>query len=333
MTEREAGVYAGKPPAKFRKRLAVTIILGVGVFLGLALYADVGDVARTFADFNWSYVPLILLLTLLNYFLRFCKWDFFLRRIGVRLRARDSLAIFLSGLTMAVTPARLGEVFKSYLLKRTNGTEMSRSVPIVFAERVTDLLGMLTLAAISFSAVQYGEGFLIAVVVLLLALIVVLKSRRVSGILLAATRAVSLLNGLTASLKMAFKSAQTLMGLRNLAIATGISIVSAGVQCLAMYVVLKGFGADASLMLSIFVFSFSSLAGSVSMIPGGLVAAEGTMTGLLLLADVSKAVAVGATMVIRRGTLWLGIAIGVATIFLIRDRLLRKAFESRDLEG
>lgn len=310
-------------PGRFATRLVVTAMAGVGVFVVLAIYADVKEVARNFADFRWEYLPLIVLLILSSYILRFCKWHYFLGRIGVRLRVKDSLMIFLSGLTMAVTPARLGEVSKSYLLKRANGTEISRSVPVVFAERITDLLGMLTLAAISFSAFEYGRVFLIAVLAFLLALVVVLRSRRASGILLWVAGSVPLLRRLSGSIEVALGSARTLMGFRNLVVATGISIVAAGVQCLAMYFVLRAFGTDASVLLSTFVFSFSSLAGSVSMIPGGLVAAEGSLTGLLVLADISKVDAAGATMVIRICTLWLGIAIGLVATLRIRNAVFQ----------
>jgi uncharacterized protein (TIRG00374 family) len=333
MSEREAGADAGKRRRRFRKRLTVGVILGVAVFVGLALYADFGDLASAFANVKWGYFPLIMFLALLNFFVRFVKWDFFLRSIGVRIPFRDSLAIFLSGLTMAFTPARLGEVFKSYLLKKANGTRISKSAPIVFAERVTDLLGMLMLAAISFSAVAYGREFLIGVLCFLILLIVVLKSRRVSRALLRFTGSVRFLSGLTTNLEVAFRSAHILMGMRNLVITTCISVVSAGVQCLAMYFTLEAFDADVSLMFSIFVYSFAMLAGSVSMIPGGLVAAEWSITGLLLLADVPRATAAGATMMVRLVTLWLGVVIGVAAIYLVRDRLLKKSIERALLDS
>jgi uncharacterized protein (TIRG00374 family) len=322
MLEQKSENYGATLPTRFRKRLFFSLILGLLVFIAISVYADIREVTQAFAEFRWEYIPLIVALTILNYLLRFCKWDYYLRNISIKLRVRDSLAIFLSGLAMSVTPAKAGEVFKSYLLKKTRGTEVSRSIPVVFAERITDVLGLLILAVISFSAFQYGKEILGLVLAFLLALVIVIKSRRICTKLIEITEAVPLLNKLSDSLRIAYESAHTLFGFKNLIVAVVISVISWGFECVAMYFVLQGFGVDVSVLLSTFVFSFSSLAGAVSMIPGGLGVAEGSFAGLLILAGVSKGVAASATITIRFCTLWFGVIVGVITLFLIRGKLI-----------
>jgi uncharacterized protein (TIRG00374 family) len=103
-------------------------------------------------------------------------------------------------------------------------------------------------------------------------------------------------------------------------VAIAISVISWEFECLAMYFVLDGFGVDSSVLLSTFVFSFSSLVGAVSMIPGGLLVAEGSFAGLLILSGIPKGIAATATMVIRFCTLWFGVIVGLVTLFLIRDK-------------
>lgn len=308
--------------SRFKKRLLIPIIVGLGIFVALSIYADIGEVSQAFTEFKWGYIPLILFLTLLNYLLRFCKWHYYLARIGVRIKGIDSLTIFLSGLSMSVTPAKLGEVFKSYLLKRLNGTEISRSVPVVFAERITDVLGLLILATISFSVLQYGKEVLIVVLAILLGLIITIQSRRLCDKLLDISRFIPVINRLSHSLRTGYESAYMLFRLRILGVAVIISVVSWGFECLAMYFILGGFGVNASVLFSTFVFSFSSLAGAISMIPGGLVVAEGSFAGLLILAGISKAIAASATLIIRFCTLWFGVIVGLITTFLIRDKII-----------
>lgn len=321
MPEQKFESYAEKPLGKFRHRLLLPIIVGLGVFVALSIYADIGQVIQSFAKFRWGYIPLILALTLLNYLLRFYKWDYYLRNIGIRLKVKDSLAIFLSGLVMSVTPAKLGEVFKSYLLKRLNGTEISRSIPVVFAERITDVLGLLILAAASFSVFQYGKEVLIVVLIFLLVLIVVIQSKRICNKLLEISKSIPLINKLSDSLRMSYESAYTLFRFRTLIVAMLISVISWGFECLAMYFVLQGFGVNVSVLLSTFVFSFSSLAGAVSMIPGGLIVAEGSSASLLMLWGVSKEIAASATLIIRFCTLWFGVIVGSITMFLVKGKL------------
>ncbi|MCK7516981.1 MAG: flippase-like domain-containing protein [Ignavibacteriales bacterium] len=40
----------------------------------------------------------------------------------------------------------MGELLKSYLVKQVNGTSISKTAPIVFAERATDFLSLTILA-------------------------------------------------------------------------------------------------------------------------------------------------------------------------------------------
>src|SRR5438128_2166450 len=121
--------------------------------------------------FEWWLLPIILLFTLFNYVLRFFKWDVYLRLIGATgVAKKDSLMIFLSGMAMAMTPGKVGEVLKSYLLKQVRGTPIATSAPIVMAERLTDGVAMLILASVGLF--QFGGNYR-AVMILVAVFVVV----------------------------------------------------------------------------------------------------------------------------------------------------------------
>src|SRR5438128_4201664 len=108
--------------------------------------------------FEWWLLPIIRLFTLFNYVLRFFKWDVYLRLIGATgVAKKDSLMIFLSGMAMAMTPGKVGEVLKSYLLKQVRGTPIAASAPVVLAERLTDGVAMLILASVGLF--QFGANY------------------------------------------------------------------------------------------------------------------------------------------------------------------------------
>ncbi|MBN1153257.1 MAG: flippase-like domain-containing protein [Dehalococcoidia bacterium] len=294
--------------------LAIAIVAGVAVFVVLAFLADAGQVGRALASFQLSYIPLILGLTVLNYVLRFCKWHFYLGCIDIRLGLRRSALVFLSGLAMVVTPAKIGEVFKSYLLKRLEGIQISRTVPVVFAERATDALGLLALAGLSLSALWYGPVPIVVCTVVLLGLVAILQSRSFSLRLIALLDRLPFLRRFSGSLYTAYESAYSLMRLRPLTVALFLSVVSWGFECLALHFVLKGLAVQTPLSVPTFVLSFSSIAGTLSMIPGGLGVAEGSMTGLLIMAGTTASVAAAATVIIRLCTLWFGMLVGVVAL-------------------
>ena len=133
--------------AKIRSRLLISMLFGILVFAGLLAYGDFKSVGGGLKDFRWELLPLILLVTLGNYALRFVKWEYYLRQIGVTgLKRVDSFLIYFSGLGMTITPGKVGEWLKSYLLKEMHGTPVTKSAPILLAERLTDGLALIIIA-------------------------------------------------------------------------------------------------------------------------------------------------------------------------------------------
>lgn len=298
------------------------ISLGLGLLVALALgfLSDIQSVGQAFRSFRWAELPLILLLTLLNYALRWAKWDYYLRRLGQGhgVGYGDSALLFMSGLVMSVTPAKVGEVLKSYLLRRLNGTPISASAPIVLAERLTDGLAMLLLMALGLTLYPPARPGFAALLVLTLAGVLIVQQRALFE------RLVGWAGGLPLGAKVAprllnvYGSTRQLLEWRILLVATALSVVSWGFECLAFYAVLRGLGVEGGLLLlqkATFVFAASTLLGIVSLLPGGLGASELSSTGMLvLLIPMSASDATVATLIIRFCTLWFGVALGIAAL-------------------
>src|SRR5574341_984950 len=143
-----------------KSKVAFSLIFALFVFIALTFYADAPRLMAAFARFEWQFLPLALAATLMNYVLRFVRWHYYLDVIGVRVPRRDSLLIFLTGFSLTMTPGKLGELLKSFLLKGRYGTPVSYSASIVFAERLTDVLGMFILAAVGLAFSPVGLGAL-----------------------------------------------------------------------------------------------------------------------------------------------------------------------------
>jgi uncharacterized protein (TIRG00374 family) len=83
-----------------------------------------------------------------------------------------------------------------------------------------------------------------------------------------------------------------------------------------------GFNQSLSIPLSTFIFSFASLAGGVSMIPGGIGLAEVTITGFLQHYAFSPTIAIGTALVVRLGSFWYGVILGLAVYLLFRKKII-----------
>jgi uncharacterized protein (TIRG00374 family) len=300
--------------SSWNKRFFISLILGVGVFLGFSFYADARQIIYAFQAFKWHYLPLIFLLAVANYLFRYVKWDYYLSVLDIRVPQKESLAIFLSGLTMAITPAKMGEVLKSYLLKELNGVPISRSAPIVLAERFTDFMSIALLSIFGVTTFHYGIKT-VGLSFGLMGLFMVMVSW--PPIPLGLIRFFSkwpLFSQRATKLETAYESISVLMLPKALLWAVLVSCLAWFCECLGFFLVFQGFNLSYSLNTPVFIYAFSTLIGAVSMLPGGLGATEGSITGLLLLLHIPKHLAVASTFIIRICTLWFGVLIGMIVL-------------------
>jgi uncharacterized membrane protein YbhN (UPF0104 family) len=281
----------------------------VVVVLGLGLYADFDSLGHELASFRWELFPLALALTALNYLLRFWRWERYLAKLEIELPRSRSLTIFVAGLTMTITPAKLGELLKSGLLKRGFDVPVRRSAPVVFAERVTDATGVVVLAVVGGAGTR-NWPLLLAAVLAVAGAVVVVHSPLLER---------------WGRLGEAPGAARALLGTRLLVEMTLLSAVSWLFECLAAYACVKGLRLDLSLADTIVVFTLGSLAGALSFLPGGLGVAEASMTALIkTLGDTTKGQAAAATVLIRLATLWFAVALGLIGL-AVEERLYRRS--------
>jgi len=292
------------------KRFFLFLGLGIAVFLGLSLYGNWGAVTGAFKDFSYWTLPLILALAFMNYLVRFGRWEYYLKRVEISLTRKESFYIFMSGLVMTVTPGKMGELLKSYLLKESRQVPLTRSGPIILAERFTDLLAVYLLTLLGGISFAFGSRILwVGLLILVLGLLPLVSPKVFYG-LLVFLRRFSLGRRWEAPLTEAFHTLHDLMGFGLLFWATVLGMAAWFFECLAFQMVFKGLGWEISLIKATFIYAFSTLAGALSMLPGGIGAAEGSMTSLLLLIQVPKALATTATIIIRICTIWFAVLLG-----------------------
>jgi uncharacterized protein (TIRG00374 family) len=309
-----------------RGKILTSAAIGLAIMVILGLVSDIREVGETISSFQWAILPIILILTLLNYLLRWLKWDYYLRRLhlGEGVSYGDSGLLFTSGMVMAVTPGKIGEVFKSYLLRRINQTPVSVSAPIVLAERLTDGLGMLFLMGAGLLIYPPARPAFFFFVVMSVIGIAVLQNEPLFHRLVALAERVPLGQKVAPKLRTLYQTTRKLLGWRILLVSTLLSIISWGFECIAFYFVLTALHVEPSALLLLqatFIFAASTIFGLVSFLPGGLGTSEVTSAGLLIaMVNTSASVATTATIIIRFCTLWFGVSLGAIALMWFRRR-------------
>jgi uncharacterized protein (TIRG00374 family) len=302
------------------------------VVLALAMLGDIRKVADHFTDFAWIYAPAVLGLTLVNYLLRFIKWHFFLAQIGiVDLPLRLSARLFVAGFPLAVTPGKVGEALKGVWLNRKTDVPVARGVTVVLAERMSDGLAMIALSTLG--VIGYPRYWPIFAFVLagMISAVVIMRIRPLALTLLKWAERLPLLSRFATQLREFYEGIYALLRPGGFFPAVGLGFFAWLAEGIGLYLILLGLGVQPGwemLSIAIFVLSFSTVIGAISALPGGLIAAEGSIAAMLVfLLSLSRSSAAAATLLIRFGTLWFGVSLGLIVWVFSRDLLLPSTTE------
>jgi uncharacterized protein (TIRG00374 family) len=309
-------------PSNLRQKITLSLGFAALVYLALTLYADAPKLALTFLNWNWRWLLLTIPAVLANYLVRAVRWHYYLHVIGADyVPPRASLLIFLSGFSLTMVPGKLGELVKSILLKSHYDVPITRSAPIIAVERLTDVLGMLFLAALGLSHYPLGVPMFALVLAGTSALILLIQVRALADYLLTRVERLPVVGRFAHVIRNLYESTYVMLQWRPLLIALALSVVAWFGECLALLFILLGFGLAPTfelLLQATFIYAAASLFGAALMLPGGLGATEGSMALLLQqVVSVAHADSVAATLIVRLCTLWLAVLLGVIAVLAL----------------
>jgi glycosyltransferase 2 family protein len=305
------------------RRVLFAMLLAVVVYGGFAVWQGLGKMEGELGRFAWWSFAAACALASGNYLLRWCKWEFYLARLNIQgVGPLDSLLTFLSGFVLTVTPGKVGEVFKSLVLFETHGVSVERTAPIVVAERLTDVIGVVVL--IVAGSIGFRGGLLwagLGAVAVALALAVVASKRVSHGIIRLLERLPGPFAGLGPKLHVAYDSLAMMVKPSNLIVPTLLSIGAWALECAALWVILRGFGQRTEFGLAMFFYATSTLAGALVPVPGGLGVTETSLKWQMHeLGHVAPATSTAAMILVRFATLWLAVLVGFLSVSWLKRR-------------
>lgn len=300
------------------------MLLGMAVYGAYAIYSGLGKMGAVLSHYAFWTFAAACMLAFGNYVLRFLKWEFYLARLEIRgVPKMDSFLTFLSGFVLTITPGKVGEVFKSLVLFETYNVPISKTAPIVVAERVTDLIGIIALIVVGSIGFQGGLVWAGIGAALVLTLIVVIASRTLSlGIIGIIERLPGPFKKLGPKLHASYDSLAVMLKPSNLVLPTLLSVAAWTLECLALWIILQGFGEHTSVALCMFFYATSTLAGAlVAITPGGLGVTESVLQGQMVeIGHIQPAASTAAMILVRFATLWFAVFVGFAALSVLKKR-------------
>lgn len=305
------------------RALIVAALLAALVFAALAIFADARQVAAALAGFPLPALAAMVALTMGCYLVRAVRWWYLMRLMGHPMSPGDATYVQLSGMTMTVTPGKVGEVIKGYLAREFAGLPMASGVTLVFCERLADVIAVVALSTGAIGAFSDSAPALAVAGAVLVLGIAVLTSERLHRVVLDVAMRRPWMKSHGGSVATVSDTVLTTLRLRPLAVSTVLSALAWSLEGVAFAVCIQALGFDGlSMPVSVAVYAIATLVGAFTFLPGGIGLTEASMVGLLIASGMASADASAATLLIRIVTMWFGIALGWA-VFASRPRIVR----------
>lgn len=295
-------------------------MFAIGGYLAVTFWSGWQEVVSAAARIGVAGILTALLLSLVNYGLRFVRWQYYLTLLGHRIAVSRSLEIYLAGFALTTTPGKSGEMIRSVFLAPL-GVPYTKSLAAFFSERLSDLMAVLVIVMIGITSYPQGKTifyFLFGVIAIVLLVIHRQNWLKTLKALVNTRLAGRLRNALAGILDIALHSRQ-LYRWAPLLWGLGLGFVAWWAEAYAFHLMTVWMGLQLTLTVTVFIYAFSMVVGAASFLPGGLGSAEVAMVALLMLNRVPAAEAVALTILIRFTTLWFAVAFGLGVLLRFRQ--------------
>jgi uncharacterized protein (TIRG00374 family) len=273
----------------------------------------------------------------MSFGLRTLRWHFFVRAAGARPGWWTSLRSQLVGFSLTMTPGKIGELYKCYMMEQSTGLPTARTAPIVLFEKMMDAAAFSGLAIITAAvlpgmaeSIATAARTLIVVGIGAVALAVLLRitsPTMVAALLLRISRSSVLGRRLASALSQAVAGGADVLKPKVLAGNLAASFVARTCDGIALAFAAWSLGIDIPLLGGIFALNSSGALGGLSMLPGGIGVVETSMAVLLASFGATPAAALAGTLIARLLTFWSWVAVGL--YILVRSEVVGERFRPR----
>ena len=300
---------------KLDNRLILVLVATVGIYAIFLFISDYNIISEKISSFKINYLPLILLFVSASWIPLIIKWHLLLKNCEIHVPLKKNILVFLSGAAFEITPGQIGVLIKSQILKKSFNIPRTRTVPVIFIEKVYDLVGAI-LASIIGIIILGIEPYLIIIAILVLTIIFFFMYYRPASKLfferITKTKFFSkYVENISEFDKVIQKSTNVKIATTCILLAvTYWFIISA-----AVYYTLIAFDINILDYLEVLaIFTTSILLGAISLIPGGIGIAEGSIAGLLTLNGIDVSTALILSVMIRIFILWYPVCLGLLSL-------------------
>jgi len=266
--------------------------------VALVVASNPSALGRAIARFNLLLIAPILALSASFYVLQGLRWYFLLRDVGARVSPGDSILLNIAGQSTSMLP--LGELTRAVFAAEACDVEFGEVVATVTVQELIFMLLLILIAVPGVLSIHRALPGLIVALVGIAAVFVMLVVPPCFHLVHRLVERTPVLRRYTGQVERLRQETVVLLHQPKTLGWSVLSLLGAGAGISLFWLVVRGLGGrDLSWPMASFILAASYVAGAVSLIPGGIGAAEASVVGLLIAAGIDPATATAAALLQR----------------------------------
>lgn len=305
---------------QFIRRIGVFVIaafvLSFAVFVTIALFGSFSKVVLIASTANLGIYALAFASVLGSFALRYGKWGYYIKKLGLKVSKWKNLAVYMSVYSMDITPGRIGRVVAAFTLNRITRIKFTQIVPIVTMDIFTDFLGTALLALLVSLYLNRYVVYVVAIDILLLIPFAFILDDWIYKRIKDRMRKSRFLKLFSIYGDQYYASQSILNNPRVYLTSLAFTLPAEFLNSMALYFTLRSIGIMPRISESVFAYSTTLVFGMVSGMPGGIGITDGTLVALLgSVYNLGSSISSAATIMVRMATLWFGVVLGAVFLF------------------
>jgi uncharacterized protein (TIRG00374 family) len=300
------------------KKYLIIIFVAVAIYSSFLFFSDFSIVYEKIQNFQITSLPLILLVVFSSWLVLFIRWMILLKKHQIQIPLKINFLIFFAGFTLAISPAKSGELIKSVLLKNKCGIAATKTIPIIFLERFYDIIGTTAVAIIGITFLGLELGIVLALVpIVILVIFYLFYSKRSFDFTLKILNHIKPLQKFLSNIEESHEIIRHSSDVKTICSCSGLTIVFRIIEAIGILLILQALGINFIEFFNLLsMYSASVILGSISMSPGGLGVTEGSFAGLLTLYELELQTTLAIAVIVRFFTMWFAIVVGFISLKL-----------------
>lgn len=304
----------------FSDKLIILIVITILFYIAILLYSDLNLIIDRIYQIRLDFIPIILSLMAIQFVILGIKFHRMLKKLGILLPLNESIRIFVAGISLIATPGGMGTAIKSHIIKKKHGVPVLTTLPIIFVERLTELLGILIILTIFL----YWTGMYESIIAVVLGLVFIIimffliSNNRIFNSIKKIITKINKIKKFAFSLDKSKDSLSKLMEKNTFFESLGWSIIAKFAQFAAVYFIFLSLNIDLGFILSGQIYYTALILGALTLIPSGIIITESTMIAILLQHNVEFSLAALLVLFTRLFTTWLGTILGIISLKLMK---------------